>query len=228
MEAAITIDRVFPWGRSLDEYQRMFALGEQDLQKRILSCADGPAAFNASMTRSGRRVVSVDPLYRFSAEEIRQRIEATHDLMVQRASNAAHRFVWNDIKSPEHMGAIRMATMNEFLTDYDDGRRDGRYLPYSLPRLDLPDNSFDLALCSHFLFLYSDEFSLSFHLDSILEMLRIAGEARIFPLLDMQGNRSCHVAPLISALQGLGHHPSVERVNYEFQLYGNEMLRVLS
>ena len=105
MEAAITIDRVFPWGRSLDEYQRMFALSEKDLEKRILSCADGPAAFNATMTRSGRRVISVDPLYAFSAEQIRQRIDATHDLMVQRARDAAHRFVWNQIKSPEHMGA---------------------------------------------------------------------------------------------------------------------------
>jgi hypothetical protein len=110
------------------------------------------------------------------------------------------------------MGAIRMAAMSEFLSDYDAGRRDGRYLPYSLPQLDLPDSSFDLAICSHFLFLYSDEFPLAFHLDSILEMLRVAGEARIFPLLDMHGNRSCHVAPVMSALQKLGHRPTIQRV----------------
>ncbi len=57
---AFTLDKVVPWGRSLDEYRRMFALTDSDLEKRILGCADGPASFNAELTANGGSVVSCD------------------------------------------------------------------------------------------------------------------------------------------------------------------------
>jgi hypothetical protein len=225
----ITIGDVFPWGRSFDEYRRMFALSDDDLEGRILGCADGPAAFNAEMTRKGKRVVSVDPLYAFSAGEIRQRIAATHELMVQRARADAHRFVWdNRIRSPEHMGELRMRAMAEFLADYNDGKRQGRYVAQSLPKIDLADGSFELALCSHFLFLYSAEFDAPFHVEAIVQMLRIAREVRIFPLLDMEGRTSSHVNPVIQTLQRCGMRVEVEQVDYQFQRNGNQMMRVRS
>jgi hypothetical protein len=34
---------VIPWGRSFDEYRRMFALTDGDLAARVLGCGDGPA-----------------------------------------------------------------------------------------------------------------------------------------------------------------------------------------
>jgi len=58
-----TLDAVRPWGRSFDEYQRMFALSDADLHSRILGCADGPAGFNAVATGRRLRVTSCDPLY---------------------------------------------------------------------------------------------------------------------------------------------------------------------
>jgi hypothetical protein len=66
-----------PWGRSLDDYLRMFALSEEDLRRDILECADAPASFNAGMARRGRRVASCGPLYRMSAAQTRERIDAT-------------------------------------------------------------------------------------------------------------------------------------------------------
>jgi hypothetical protein len=228
VSGSITIDDVFPWGRSLDEYRRMFALTDLDLNRRILGCGDGPAAFNAAMTRMNKRVVSVDPLYGFGGGEISQRIGATHDLMVERAREAAQRFVWKEIRSPEHMGEIRMQAMGEFLADYEEGKRQGRYLAVALPKLDFPDRSFELALCSHFLFLYSTEFDAAFHVESIVEMARVAGEVRIFPLLNMEGRTSGHVAPVMDALRERGLTVAIERVDYEFQRDGNEMMRVQS
>ena len=44
-----TLDKVVPWGRSFDEYQRMFALTENDLGLKIVGCGDGPANFNAEV-----------------------------------------------------------------------------------------------------------------------------------------------------------------------------------
>jgi len=33
------LNRVVPWGRSFDEYRRMFALSDCDLRGRVLGCA---------------------------------------------------------------------------------------------------------------------------------------------------------------------------------------------
>jgi hypothetical protein len=62
-----TLEHVVPWGRSFDEYRRMFALTEEDLRLRILGCGDGPASFNAEATRRGTRMISCDPIYRYDA-----------------------------------------------------------------------------------------------------------------------------------------------------------------
>src|ERR1022692_2322352 len=96
-----TIDSVYPWGRSLGEYVRMFRLTEQDLALRIIGCADGPASFNCEMNRRGKYIVSCDPLYQFSARQIRDRIEKTADIHVDHVRNNPHNFVWDRIRSPE-------------------------------------------------------------------------------------------------------------------------------
>src|SRR5712692_5664149 len=153
-----TLDAVIPWGRSFDEYQRMFALGGADLASRILGCADGPAGFNAEATRRGMRVTSCDPLYRCDAGQIRQRIDATFDTVVEQTRRNADEFVWDAaIRSVDDLSRIRMDAMELFLADYKSGRRQDRYIDAGLPALPFADQRFDLALCSHFLFLYTKQ-----------------------------------------------------------------------
>jgi hypothetical protein len=147
--------------------------------------------------------------------------------LVARVRQAADKFVWDRIKSPAALGRVRMDAMRDFLADYNAGRSEGRYLDRSLPSLGFSDGSFDLALCSHFLLLYSDEFSTEFHLAAAREMCRVARGARIFPLLDMRGERSRHLNPVIDGLRSDGLDARVERVDYEFQRGGTEMLRVV-
>jgi len=48
---------------------------------------------------------------------------------------------------------------------------------------------------------------------------------RIFPLLALDGRRSPHVAAVVEQLRGVAD-VSIERVSYEFQRGGNEMMRV--
>src|SRR3982751_6002358 len=117
-----TLDQIVPWGRSFDEYRRMFALSDVDLALRILGCGDGPASFNAEATRRGTTVLSCDPIYRFDADQIRQRIAATCDQILDQARRNADEFVWDAIPSVEDLGRIRMAAMQEFLEDYPDGK----------------------------------------------------------------------------------------------------------
>lgn len=53
----------------------------------------GPAGFNAGLTARGGRVVSVDPIYQFSREDIAARIEATHPVVLEQARRNAAEFV---------------------------------------------------------------------------------------------------------------------------------------
>jgi ubiquinone/menaquinone biosynthesis C-methylase UbiE len=120
-----------------------------------------------------------------------------------------------------------MTAMNEFLADYESATDRTRYVAAALPDLPFPDDSFDLALCSHFLFLYSTDLSLDFHRRSILDLFRVAAELRIFPLLDMDGRPSPHVQPLLRDLPRHSLQATIEPVEYEFQRGGNEMLRIV-
>ena len=223
-----TLSEVVPWGRSFDEYRRMFAMCNRDLQSRMLGCADGPAGFNAEATRRGLRVVSGDPLYQYDAGQIRERIEATFDTIVEQTRRNAGEFVWDAaIPSVDDLSRIRTDAMEVFLADYESGRRQGRYLDTGLPALPFEDQAFDLALCSHFLFLYTKQLTADFHLAGVRELCRVAREVRIFPLLALGGEPSAHVAFVMEAMRRDGHDASLVTVPYEFQRGGNQMMRVV-
>ncbi len=219
-------ENIVPWGRTFDEYQRMFNLSAQALTGRILGCGDGPAAFNAQLARGGGRVVSCDPLYQFTAQQIRQRIDVTYANVIEQTRRDQGKFIWESIPSVDALGEIRMAAMNEFLADYETGKTQGRYVCAEAPNLPFAPDSFDLALSSHFLFLYSDNLSLSFHQQAIANLLMIAPEVRVFPLLDYNAKTSPHLDPVCAGLREAGCAVSIERVPYEFQRGGNQMLRV--
>lgn len=221
---AFTLDKVVPWGRSFDEYVRMFDLTPADLRKDILGCGDGPASFNAEMHSGGRRVVSVDPIYRFSPQEIAERIGETYPVILNQLEASKDDFVWGMVGSPEKLGALRMASMRTFLADFPRGLEEGRYVPGELPDLPFPDRRFDLALCSHLLFLYSEQLSLEFHQAAVAELCRVAGEVRIFPLVTLAGRPSPHREDVISRAEASGARVAVRRVPYEFQRGGDEML----
>ena len=80
--------------------------------------------------------------------------------------------------------------------------------------------------CSHFLFLYSDNLTYKFHVESIYEMLRMAAEVRIFPLMNVNAERSPYLGAVLKEFQ----QKSIEIriVNYEFQIGGNEVLIIKS
>jgi len=221
-----TLEQVVPWGRSFDEYCRMFALSSDDLALRILGCGDGPASFNAHATRRGASVISFDPIYQWDATQIRERIAATYNQVLDQARHNANEFVWDSIGSVEELGAVRMAAMDDFLDDYSRGKAAGRYVTADLPRLPFADASFGLALCSHLLFLYSLHLDEEFHRQSVRELCRVATEVRIFPLLALGGERSPYVDRVMEEVQSFGYVASVERVQYEFQRGGHQMMRI--
>lgn len=178
------------------------------------------------MTASGKSVVSVDPLYAFKAAEIESQFHYVVDSVIGQIEASPDDWVWTHHASPEHLKQKRMQVMNRFVADFEIGEADRRYQPGELPSLSFSDAAFDLALCSHFLFLYSAQLSYTFHRLSVLEMLRVANEVRIFPLLTLALARSPYLEQLVEELGNGGFSVSVESVAYEMQKDGNEMLRI--
>ncbi|MBS3953690.1 MAG: SAM-dependent methyltransferase [Methylobacter sp.] len=218
------LEKVVPWGRSHDEYVRMFGLTEADQELRILGCGDGPAAFNAEWTKRSGTVVSVDPIYVFDASQIRSRIAESYETVMAQMRKNQSDYVWGAISSVEELGHIRMLAMDTFLSDFEAGKKNGRYIAGELPLLPFESGTFDLALSSHFLFLYSAHFSAEIHLQALREMLRVAREVRVFPTLTLDGKPSPHITFIRESLESLGFCVEVRRVQYEFQRGGNEML----
>lgn len=225
---SFALEHVVPWGRSFEEYVAMFALSDSDLQKRILGCGDGPASFNASLSRRGGRILSVDPLYRFSPGDVRKRINETYADVMEQTQRNRHEFMWTTIPSVEELGRIRMAAMEEFLSDYLQGLEQRRYVDGELPQLPFTDSGFDLAVCSHLLFLYSEQLSEDFHVASIQELCRVADEVRIFPLLELGARRSRHLQGASDRLSAMGYSVTIVPVPYEFQRGGNLMMKIVS
>lgn len=120
-----------------------------------------------------------------------------------------------------------MSAMHEFLSDFAQGANAGRYIDASLPDLPFPRQSFDVALCSHFLFLYSEQLDLQFHVESVIELYRVSREVRIFPLLELGSVPSRHLQAVTEELEYQGYSVEQVRVNYEFQKNGNQMLRIV-
>ena len=89
---------IVPWGRSFEEYRDMFHLTPADLDKRILGCGDGPACFNSIMTKNGKHVVSIDPIYALTAKDIEKRINETYNDVINKTKKNKEKFVWTKIR----------------------------------------------------------------------------------------------------------------------------------
>jgi SAM-dependent methyltransferase len=220
------LDEIVPWGRTLDEYRAMFNLSEADLTLKILGCGDGPASFNAEMTELRRSVVSIDPVYQFSAEQIEQQVRATYKSIVSQVIQNADRYVWKNFRDADDLGKARLNAMEKFLSDYELGKTEERYLHQALPSLDFDDGEFELCLCSHLLFLYAEHLTLDFHIESIHELLRVATEVRIFPIIQLNCEPYLHLDVVLKTFSSKGYSVQIEPVAYEFQKGGDKMLRI--
>ena len=227
MKIEYTLQSIVPWGRTLAEYRAMFLLSSDDLDQKILGCGDGPASFNMEARALGTEVISIDPSYIFDKDELKQRIDEVATEVISQVAKNKEGFVWKNIKDIDDLYHTRMGAMKRFLDDYEEGREKGYYQLQTLPKLSFLDKSFDLALSSHFLFLYSEHLDYDFHLKAVLEMLRVAKEVRVFPIFTLKNERSPYLDKIMVALETLGYMAKVVKTEYEFQKGANEMLQIV-
>lgn len=149
---AIQLDRVVPFGRSLDEYIHLFNLSDRDFQKSILGIGDGPASFNAEGTARGYSIHSIDPIYIFSAKQIQQRVLAVVDPIIDQIKATPDDWVWNYHRSPDDLKQHRLQVAARFCADFEQGKAEHRYTPGELPHLNIQDGQSSWAYAPTFCF----------------------------------------------------------------------------
>ena len=210
--------------RSFEEYQAFFALAPDDLAGRVLDCSAGASGFAAVANARGGRVTAVDPAYGRPAELL-DTVEASVAGGAAILADHEERFVWTWYGTPERRAALRAEASAAFVADLRD--HPDTYVPGALPGLPFADEAFDLALCSHLLFTWSDVLGEEWHEQALLDLLRVAREVRVFPLVVQGTGESVPFLPgLVDRLREHGHRADVVDVPYEFQRGAHEMLRV--
>jgi hypothetical protein len=194
--------------RSYTEYEKMFVLNKEDLQQGvILDIAAGASSFTAAAKSKGIKAYAVDPLYLKSIPEMAEFGRNEINVSTEKIANLTQTFDWSYYGSPELHRENRLRSLDVFMEDYAKADAVETYFPSALPELPFASNTFSLVLCSHFLFLYQEQFDYSFHINAVIEMLRVCragGQIRMYPIFDFKG------AP----------YPSLERLMNEIQEHG--------
>jgi len=174
------------------------------------------------LTEQGGSVISFDPIYRFTREDIERRINEVRDTVMEQMRQNLDNYIWKKIKNPDELENLRMSAMKRFPEDYEKGKAEGRYVYHELPdRLPYEDNQFDIGLNSHFLLVYT-ALGYDFHIKAITEMLRVCREIRIFPIVDLDANKTDLISRVIDHF-GKNYRTKIVRTDYEFQKGDNKM-----
>jgi hypothetical protein len=208
--------------RSLAEYRAMFTLTQSELTGTILDCPGGAASFTAELLAGGGRAIACDPQYTQPVGDLAERARTDLRRGYRYHQRNPDEYVWTYFADPDHYLAARSRSIELFTGHFT--ANPGHYVAASLPALPFPDRCFDLALCSHLLFSYADRLNRRFHLDSIVELTRVASEVRVHPLVPFGFASNPELPGLIKELERLHVRATVHPVDYEFQRGGHSML----
>ncbi|WP_125776511.1 hypothetical protein [Antribacter gilvus] len=209
--------------RHLAEYRAFLDLTDADLGGRVLDCSAGASGFAAAVNAGGGTVTAVDPAYA-DLDALRAAVEGSLSGGAALIDAHADRFTWDWYGSPEGRQALRDEAREAFLADL--AAHPGTYVPGGLPALPFADDAFDLAVCSHLLFTWADDtFDEAWHHAALTDLLRVAREVRVFPLVLQGAGEPVPFLPrLLDRFRAEGRTAEVRRVPYEFQRGADEML----
>ncbi len=193
--------------RSLDEYVRMFDLKAEELRgKPILDVAAGASSFAAEARMLGALASAADPRYAMAPDELVVEAKAEIESSTAKLQRLQEQFDWSYYGTLDQHRAGRLAALERFRQDFaDEGA--GAYTAASLPHLPFEDEQFALVLCSHFLFLYGEQFDADFHREAVKELLRVCrkgGTVRIYPLLTLRFRKPPGLDELLEDIRGMG------------------------
>jgi hypothetical protein len=210
--------------RSAEEYRAMFDLTGPELAAGpVLDCCAGGASLAA---QTGGQVVAVDPAYAVGRQGLAERVLASLGAGEEIIDAHRDRFEWSWYGDPRRRAAMRTEAAQRFLADLE--ANPGRYVAGALPGLPFVARSFELVLCSHLLFTWSDRLDFGWHRAAVAELVRVARrEVRVYPLVVQgTGEPVAFLDELRAELDAAGHRTHVVPVAYRFQRGAHHMLRV--
>lgn len=221
----LDLENIVITGRTFKEYSAFFDLTLEDLKgKKVLDCPSGASSFVATSNKNVIKAKGVDILYNFDRESLERQGAKSIDIIYKDTS-------WMDVykmdfyKTKENHRFHRESALKEFVSDYNSQD----YIFAELPKLPFEDDSFDILLSSHLLFVYDDRLEYEFHKNSILEMLRVAKEVRIFPLVDFKNSRvkeEKNFSPFVYDILEEFYCEIIE-TDFEFQPRANCYLKII-
>ncbi len=222
------LDRIVFYGRTYPEYLAIFGFDEENLaDKIILDCCAGASSFTETAHKKGMNVTALDPLYGLDPLTISSVGETDVEHVMEKLADSKDQFNWEYYGSMEERKRLARSALLEFSEGYPEGALKGRYVNGELPVLPFRDNHFDLAICAHFLFTYSDRFEYRFILASTLELMRVTKErVLIYPLLGTDGAEYVDLARLRADLANKGVETSTKRTRFSFQKGANLVLEL--
>ncbi|WNR43210.1 class I SAM-dependent methyltransferase [Paenibacillus roseipurpureus] len=191
--------------RSLVEYENMFMLETDSyIGKRVLDVAGGASSFTMEARSLGIDAEAVDPLYEKSPSEIAKHGMQEIEVVAAKMAKLTDVYDWTFYGSLENHKAGRIVALQRFVDDFSSEEGKSRYHVGALPHLPFADESFDFVSCSHFLFLYEEQFDYAFHLAAVRELLRVCkhgGEVRLYPLMNFKTVEYSHLSALIDEVE---------------------------
>ncbi|MFF2888823.1 class I SAM-dependent methyltransferase [Paenibacillus sp. NPDC057967] len=217
--------------RGFEEYRAMFQLTDHELAAGpILDVAGGGSSFTAEARRKGYDAMAVDPRYSgdMSAwvEEARNEIE----MSTAKLEGLKDRFDWSYYGSLDNHRSGRVKSLKLFEEHAASAEGGHRYIGGSLPELSFEDNCFSLVLCSHFLFLYAEQFGYAFHEASIRELMRVCrpgGTIRVYPLTSLKWEPYEKLDELMEAVRKAGGTPDIRASGLPFIPGSDRMLNIV-
>jgi hypothetical protein len=220
------LDRIVFIGRTFEEYVKIFSLSKEELMgKKILDCPSGACSLTAKGNKLGLDISACDIAYYHEANDLKQKGLQDIEHAMEHVKNSVDSYLWEYFEDVEALKRARLHALNESTIDMMEFP--DRYFPATMPVLPFEDEEFDITLSAHFLFMYADRLDYDFHISTINELLRVTKEEiRIFPLVDLEGQRYEYLDKIKKYLLDNGQIVEEVKVPYEFQQNANSMLQI--
>ncbi|GGG15608.1 class I SAM-dependent methyltransferase [Paenibacillus abyssi] len=194
--------------RGFEEYRRMFGLTSEDLLAgEVLDVAAGASSFTADANGLGYKALAVDPRYALDAGQLKQEAAEEIDVSTTKLEGLQEHYDWTYYGNLKRHKEGRIASLERFVADRTALDFQSRYIAGKLPELPFESSRFSLVLCSHFLFLYGQQFDMEFHRQALRELIRVCrpgGQIRIYPLVTLRFERFPGLDQLLELIRESG------------------------
>lgn len=223
----LELKRIVFIGRTFEEYMKMFNLTVTELTgKSILDCPGGASSFSSQARKWGTDPMAVDMAYKYELDELEVKGIQDIEHTMKQMEPVQGIYVWDQFGSIQGLKEERTRAITDCIADMR--MFPNRYVASVLPELPFADEQFDLTLSAHFLFTYAGRLDVDFHVATVMELLRVTKrEVRIFPTVDLSGERYKHMDALNLILEERGCIVSEEPTSYEFQRNAHTMLQIV-